>query len=527
MKLKPPSKSSNNTLQVRKPATRERRTAFTVSTRGATTGSIVPTAPVGAPAGAAPYPPPGQPSRRLTREERHASSSSSSHPLTISLENGEAREASNATATTRASRPSSQRSTAKASAAVMLSGLVLSLAVSSAQADVSPLPASNYSTRAACTRPAPGSAGCLAVQLVPATPAARAHDHPLAMSAAAPIRPSSAAAEGAFGLRPQDFHSAYDLPTSAPPGQTIAVVDAYDDPNAEHDLAVYDREFGLPECTTANGCFAKINQNGQTSPLPPVSGEWSLEEALDVEAAHAICQSCRILLVEANSNSNAALEAAENRAVLAGATEVSNSWGSVEPVADSPAFNHPGVVITAAAGDNGYLNWDAWEAGERGSVEYPASSPHVVAVGSTRLTLRHGEWANEAVWNNGDGASGGGCSAHFAAPPWQRALSNWRTVGCGGARAVADVAVDGDPYTGAAVYDSTPWNGYSIGWATVGGTSLSSPVIAAAFALAGGSQRRRISRAHAVRKRARRSEHAARHRVRLERRVRGSVHLLG
>ena len=254
----------------------------------------------------------------------------------------------------------------------MLSGLVLSLAVSSAQADVSPLPASNYSTRAACTRPAPGSASCLAVQLVPVTPAARADEHPLAMSAAAPIRPSSAAAEGAFGLRPQDFHSAYDLPTSAPAGQTIAIVDAYDDPNAEHDLAVYDREFGLPECTTTNGCFAKINQNGQTSPLPPVSGEWSLEEALDVEAAHAICQNCRILLVEANSNSNAALEVAENRAVLAGATEVSNSWGSVEPVADSPAFNHPGVVIAAAAGDNGYLNWDG--CGKRANAA-PSSTP--------------------------------------------------------------------------------------------------------------------------------------------------------
>ncbi len=483
MKLKPRSDSSNNTLQAQTPATRKRRIACTASTRGLGTGPMVPTAPAGTPAGAPPLSPAARPSRQLPHE---ASSTSSSRPLTFSPRQRD--EVSSATSATSV-RSTGKRSTAKvASAAVMLSGLVLSLAASGAQAGVSPLSASNYSVRPACTRPVPGSASCLALQLVPVTAAARAHERPLAMNAAHAIRPANAAAEGAFGLRPQDLHSAYKLPVSAPSQQTIALVDAYDDPNAEADLAVYDREFGLPECTSANGCFAKINQNGQSGPLPAPSGEWALEEALDVETAHAICQNCRILLVEAESNSTSALEAAENRAALAGATEISNSWGSLEPLGDSAAFNHPGVVITAAAGDNGYLNWDGWEASERGSVEYPASSPHVVAVGSTRLTLSaDGEWAGETVWNNGDGASGGGCSAHFGAPFWQRALVNWQSVGCGSGRAVADVSVDGDPYTGAAVYDSTPWGGYVIGWVPVGGTSLSSPIIAAAYALAGGA----------------------------------------
>jgi hypothetical protein len=365
---------------------------------------------------------------------------------------------------------------------------MLSLSASGARAEVSPLPASDYSVRSACSTPVAGRAGCLALQLVPVTSAARSYTHPLVLSATHPLRPASAVTEGAYGLRPQDLHRAYDLPLNAPVAQTIAIVDAYDDPNAEGDLAVYDHEFGLPECTAANGCFTKINANGQTSPLPAASGEWSMEVALDVESAHAICQNCRILLVEAQSNTNGALEAAENRAVLAGATEVSNSWGTLEPIADSAAFNHPGVVITAAAGDSGYRGWNAWSASERGAVLYPASSPHVVAVGATRLALNAGgEWAGESVWNNSDGASGGGCSTHFTAPHWQQVLPNWSAVGCGTSRAAADVAAVGDPYTGAAIYDSTPWDGYVLGWVPIGGTSLASPLIAAAYALAGGA----------------------------------------
>ncbi|MDE3069959.1 MAG: S53 family peptidase, partial [Acidobacteriota bacterium] len=320
----------------------------------------------------------------------------------------------------------------------------------------------------------------------PRTPAARSHTHPLGMVAPSVIRAASAA-EGAFGLRPQDLHNAYALPTEAPVPQTVAVVDAYNDPTIEADLAVYDREFRLPACTASNGCLTTMNAAGQSGPLPAVNGEWAVEISLDVETVHATCQNCRILLVEAESNSDAALEAAENRAVAAGATEISNSWGGPEPVADSAAYNHPGVAITAAAGDNGYLGWDAYEPAERGYADYPASSPHVVAVGGTSLSVGpHGEWTGESVWNNAQGATGGGCSARFSAPPWQASLADWGTVGCGSLRAVADVSAVADPYTGAAVYDSTPWDGYTLGWITLGGTSLSAPIIAATFALAGG-----------------------------------------
>ncbi len=364
---------------------------------------------------------------------------------------------------------------------------------------VSPLPASDYSVRSVCAVPAPGHAGCLALELVGQTPAARAHTHPLGMARSAPLTASKAtepcespsAAEGCYGLRPQDLHSAYGLPTTASSAQTIALVDAYDDPHAEADLKVYDEEFHLSSCTTANGCFTKVNEQGQTSPLPATEGGWAEEISLDIEVAHGTCQNCHILLVEASDSSYTSLDAAEETAVKLGAAEISNSWSGGEPSTDSPVFNHPGIVIAAAAGDDGYLNWQSQELETRGSVGYPASSPHVVAVGGTRLSFTTGgAWAGETVWN-GDGATGGGCSEHFGAPPWQRGLSGWSAVGCESKRAVADVSADADPYTGVAVYDSTPVQTESgkrvLGWVPIGGTSLASPLIASAFALGGGA----------------------------------------
>jgi Subtilase family len=371
---------------------------------------------------------------------------------------------------------------------------------------VSPLPVSDYSVRSVCAAPVPGHASCLALELVPKTPAARAHTHPVGMPRPAPIRAGKVAevckpptaAEGCYGLRPQDLHSAYVLPTAAPSEQKIALVDAYDDPTAEADLKVYDEAFHLPSCTSANGCFTKVNGKGKTSPLPVVEGGWALEISLDVEVAHAICQSCHILLVEASDDTNVSLDAAEETAVRLGASEISNSWATAEPATDSAVFNHPGIAITAAAGDYGYLNWDTPYPEERGLISYPASSPHVIAVGGTRLSLTaEGGWAGETVWNGGAhtlvvsrGAGGGGCSSRFPAPPWQLELPNWSLVGCESRRAVADVSADADPYTGVAVYDSTPVpveEGFeTLDWAPIGGTSLASPLIAATFALAGG-----------------------------------------
>ena len=366
-------------------------------------------------------------------------------------------------------------------------GLALLYVQGAAASTVSPLPASDYSVRSACHAPEPGHAGCLALELVPDTAAARARTHPLGMTRSAPIR-AGKAAEGADGLRPEDLHSAYSLPTAASSAQTIALIDAYNDPEAETDLKVYDEEFGLPACTTANGCFTKLNQQGKSSPLPPTEGGWSLEISLDIEVVHAVCENCHILLVEAETAAYANLEVAEDAAAVAGATEISNSWGGEEPSVDGAAFEHPGVVITAAAGDDGYLNWDALSNAEHGFADYPASSPHVIAVGGTRLELNSpaNTWKSETVWN-GDGATGGGCSARFDAQPWQQELPDWSDVGCSSKRAVADVSADADPYTGVAVYDTTPYEGEVLKWLPVGGTSLASPLIAAVFALAGGA----------------------------------------
>jgi PKD repeat protein len=343
----------------------------------------------------------------------------------------------------------------------------------------------------------------LALELVPETSAARAHSRPLGMTRRAPLSLKGGkavevcelptAAEGCYGLRPQDLHSAYGLPTTATSKQTIALIDAYDDPAAEADLKVYDEELHLPVCTIANGCFTKVNEKGQAGPLPESEGGWSVEISLDIETAHAICQNCHILLVEANETSYIDLEAAEETAVKMGATEISNSWSGGEPATDSTAFDHPGVVITAASGDSGYLNWQSQNLFARGTVGWPASSPDVVAVGGSRLSLTsEGAWAGETVWN-GDGATGSGCSENYEAPSWQRQLPNWSAVGCESKRAVADISADADPYTGVAFYDSTTivekkGGGYGpIDWGTVGGTSLASPLIAATAALVGGS----------------------------------------
>ena len=221
------------------------------------------------------------------------------------------------------------------------------------------------------------------------------------------------------------------------------------------------------------------------------------EISTDVEVSHAICQNCRIVLVETNSPEFADLEAGEDTAVALGATEISNSWGGEEPTIDSAAFNHPGIVITAAAGDEGYLNWTEAKSGKKyyEGADYPACSPHVVAVGGTRLTLSGGVRQSETVWNDGEGAGGGGCSLKFTAQPWQQSVPDWSAVGCEDRRAVADVSADADPETGVAVYDSIPYPEEQkgkivtteLGWVPIGGTSVASPIIASMFALAGGA----------------------------------------
>jgi hypothetical protein len=381
--------------------------------------------------------------------------------------------------------------------------LCLPAAATAAPAPLSP---SDFAVSSLCSAPSPGHASCLGVRLVAKDPQSLPNTR--ALHGARGSAPGSPTQDTEFkkpikgSLTPANLQAAYGLSGITPPSpQTIGIVDAYDNATAEADLEVFDNQYGLPACTEANGCFRKVNQLGNPAPLPASSGEaergWAQEIATDIEVAHGICPSCRILLVEAKSNSNIDLYTAEKTAADLGANEISNSWGGEEPFVDNTAFNHPGIVITASSGDSGFLNW--LEEGGPSFAEYPATSPHVVAVGGTRLMLNPSTkaWEGETVWNDGGatggvlegaGAGGGGCSVPFTAPSWQQSVADWASVGCGSDRAVADVSADADPYTGVAVYDSTENPEGDKGWGVIGGTSVASPIIASVFALAGGSQ---------------------------------------
>lgn len=286
---------------------------------------------------------------------------------------------------------------------------------------------------------------------------------------------SPAAALTPAGYGPQDFHGAYIAAVNAPSSQIIAIVDAYDHPNILSDLNTYSATFGIPSLPACVGpvassavpCFKKVNQNGVTSPLPQVNAGWALEIALDVEAAHAMCQNCSILLVEANSNSYTNLFTAFDRAIALGATVVSNSYGSNEFSGETSYdfhFDHPGIAMTFSAGDSGY------------GAEYPAASPFVTSVGGTTLFVNATDhsYGSESVWSG----TGSGCSAYEGKPTWQfDTLCTHRTLN--------DISAVANPSTGAAVYDSVRLQGKA-GWFKVGGTSLSSPLVAGMYALAGG-----------------------------------------
>lgn len=299
------------------------------------------------------------------------------------------------------------------------------------------------------------------------------------------VTPEAGATYFSGSLGPAQLHSAYNLPCTpggstasacaAPPQfgpQTIAIAIAFHDPTLENDLNVYSSTFGIPSCTKASGCLTVVNQNGGSSLPSTVNSGWVLEESMDVQIAHSICQTCKILVVEANSNTFADLATAVNTAANLGANAISNSYGGSEWSGESaydPFYNHPGIAVTASSGDNGY------------GTLYPASSTYVISVGGTTLQLFSDfSYAGESVWSG----TGSGCSKYELVSSWQTSLGNWSQTGCNTKRANSDVAAVADPNTGAAVYDSTPYYGQT-GWWQVGGTSLSSPIIAAVYALGG------------------------------------------
>ncbi len=285
-------------------------------------------------------------------------------------------------------------------------------------------------------------------------------------------------------------------PANAGAGRTVAIVDAYDDPNVESDLAVYRAAMGLPPCASANGCFTKVGATGvgnasysgqpakgpgapggpaappgqakklDPATLPPANPGWASEIALDTEMVSAICPLCKIVLVEANSANMSDLAAAVDVAASYHPDAISNSFYAPEDPSEHGLEKHwelKGTVVTVSAGDDGF-----------GST-FPASVPNVVAVGGTTLIPDYSPrlW-DEAVWSG----TGSGCSPYMKKPSWQT------DAGCSG-RTIADVAVDADPRTGVAMYTSIAAAGSPTGWIVGGGTSVGAPVIAAMYALAG------------------------------------------
>jgi hypothetical protein len=269
-----------------------------------------------------------------------------------------------------------------------------------------------------------------------------------------------ALADGPVGWGADDLASAYQLPTGAGPDTVVGISIAYDAPNLEADLATYRAQYGLPPCTTANGCFRKVNQQGAATPLPEADFGWAIESTLDVSMVSAACPSCRIVVVEGNSPGFADLAETEDTAVRLGAKVVSNSYGAREggaPLAFASHYQHPGVTVVASSGDYGFT-----------SASYPANLTTTVAVGGTSLARNPDSprgWEEQA-WSYG----GSGCSAYISKPKWQK------DTHCG-KRTIADVSAAADSL---AIHNTDAG-----GWLPVNGTSASAPFIAGLYGRSG------------------------------------------
>jgi subtilase family serine protease len=267
------------------------------------------------------------------------------------------------------------------------------------------------------------------------------------------------------GFGPADLRDAYKITGNGKSSTVIALVDAFGYTNAEADLGTYRSNFSLPACTTANGCFEKLNQQGQQSNYPAQNIGWAQESALDVDMASAMCPNCKIWLVEGNTNSFSDLAASVQEAFTLGAHVISNSYGGSEGGTQSAEANydHSGIAITASTGDK------AFAAGP----QFPATSPHVIAVGGTHLVRDSSDrgWT-ETAWID----AGSGCSTVYAKPKWQK------DTGCS-KRIEADVSADADPATGVAVFGPAA-NGVST-WLRFGGTSVAAPLIGGVYGVNG------------------------------------------
>ncbi|MBO0512618.1 carboxypeptidase regulatory-like domain-containing protein [Streptomyces beijiangensis] len=330
-------------------------------------------------------------------------------------------------------------------------------AAASANTDVNTKP----SVEASCAEPAAGEVRCFALRRTD-------------VAGKEGVQPNAATPSG-WGATA--LQGAYNLPADGGAGQTIAIVDAYDDPTAEEDLAVYRAQYGLSACTTDNGCFKKVDQRGGTD-YPAADSGWAGEISLDLDMVSAAAPYAKIVLVEADSASFEDMGASVDQAVAQGAKFVSNSYGtgydSTPGSGEDPSettefdahYNHPGVAVVASSGDSAY------------GVSYPAASQYVTSVGGTALKQDSSStrgWS-ESVWFNSHGGPGSGCSVYEDRPAWQASV----VTDCD-KRAVSDVSAVADPLTGVSVYQTYGGGG----WAVYGGTSASSPIIAGVYAAAG------------------------------------------
>lgn len=297
---------------------------------------------------------------------------------------------------------------------------------------------------------------------------------------AAQIRDDGESCRFSQGYCPNDLQEAYDLPSlKAGSGKTVAIVDAYGYDHAASDLATFRSTMGLKACTTGTGCLRILNQEGHSSPLPPqppASDDWKGEESLDLDMVSGICPNCKIILIQADNNGTSNLYTGVKTAGSLGAKYIGVSWGGKPEGADNPVFHQAGVVIAAAAGDGG--------GGGRygGGPIQPCTYTYVVCVGGTHL-IHSGDkrgWS-ETVWNDWTfdacggpcGATGSACSTKIAKPSWQH------DSGCK-MRSAADTSATASLRAAVIVYNSEEG-----GWGLYGGTSASTQIIAAVYALAG------------------------------------------
>jgi len=334
---------------------------------------------------------------------------------------------------------------------------VIPLGLSSAAHAAPATPNTALQSHAACADNRPGLAHCLADVMMPTAVTALT---------VAPHGRSSVTYPNPVGWTPSALANVYGIHWGSTAGATkkIAIVDAYNSPTIAADLATFSTTYGLHQCTVANGCFTKVNQNGGAT-MPATDVGWALEINLDVEWAHAIAPAAKIELVEASSASFSDLMTAENTARNSGAQVISNSWGASEFAGEASLDDAwtpgAGQTVFFAAGDSGV------------GAEYPSSDPNVVSVGGTNVHV-NGKTVTETAWSGG----GGGCSAYEAATVAQKALGTEAQAGCGTKRATPDLSAIADPATGVGVYTTTAYSGVT-GWLVVGGTSLASPVVAA------------------------------------------------